>query len=128
MELTLNRLPESNGGIPGTITCNPPFSCSTLENPALCIPAGTYSLTVYDSPHAGHPVPLLQDVPDRDEIEIHCGNYPCDSKGCILVGSMVDTTGMLQDSRDTFDRLFPLIYSSVERGEPVTLQVLAAAS
>lgn len=120
----LTRGSPVNGGIPGTLQMLPAgFACSTLENQALCIPTGTYFLTVYDSPHAGHPVPLLQDVPGRTEIEIHCGNYPCDSKGCILVGEMVDIEGMLQESQLAFDRLFPLIDSAVERGVPVSLTI-----
>lgn len=125
INFTLTRqAPNTSGGIPGILRMEPAgFVCSTLENQALYIPTGVYSLTVYDSPHAGHPVPLLQDVPGRTAIEIHCGNYPCDSKGCILVGEMVDTEGILQESRISFDRLFPLIDSAVERGAPVILTV-----
>ncbi len=64
----------------------------TLELPWLdnrrqvsCIPEGTYPLTPIDSPKYGSTW-LLENVPNRSEILIHVGNYPKDSRGCILAG------------------------------------------
>jgi hypothetical protein len=98
------------------------FDCVTLENGAMAIPTGEYSVGVYDSPHAGHPLPILQDVPGRSFVEIHCGNYPEDSKGCILVG-MRRVQNTIEQSKLAFNQLFPLIQAAIGRKEPVTLTI-----
>jgi Family of unknown function (DUF5675) len=51
-----------------------------------CIPAGRYAVTFYHSPKFGRTVLLLHDVPGRDFIEIHTGNFPHETEGCLLVG------------------------------------------
>lgn len=61
------------------------FECVTLE-PANRIPAGRYPVTKYQSPKFGFTVLLLHDVPGREAIEIHAGNFFTDSTGCILPG------------------------------------------
>jgi hypothetical protein len=49
------------------------------------IPAGTYpAILRYD--HADHWRIELQNVPGRTNVQIHMGNEPNQSKGCILVG------------------------------------------
>lgn len=50
------------------------------------IPAGNYRLTRWNSPKHKEIVPLLIDVPNFDMVEIHVGNFPRDTQGCILVG------------------------------------------
>lgn len=55
------------------------------EHEKSCIPDGDYTLARWQSPSKG-PVLLLSGVPNRDFILIHVGNYPHDSKGCILIG------------------------------------------
>lgn len=89
----------------------------TLERPVdrypadfHCIPAGTYSITLYDSPHFKRVMPLLENVPGHSDIEIHWGNYPWDGKGCILVGFPRNViSGEVWNSKSTFDGLYPSI-------------------
>lgn len=50
-----------------------------------CIPVGEYTASWYDSPLKGR-VLRLANVPGRQDIEIHTGNFPSDTEGCILVG------------------------------------------
>ena len=53
-----------------------------------------------NSPHFKRDLPELLDVPGRDQILIHAGNYVSDSKGCILVGLLRDVYRcMLSNSR-----------------------------
>ncbi len=68
------------------------FTGKTLELPWLnnkrresCIPAGEYQVKKRNSPKYGDHF-HVQDVPDRDYILIHHGNYKRDVKGCILPG------------------------------------------
>jgi hypothetical protein len=98
------------------------WACFTLENQALLTPAGTYGLEIYDSPHAGHLVPRLQNVPGRTEVEIHCGNVEADSKGCILLG-LGSTGDTIERSRDAFNILFPKIQTALQEG-PQTIEII----
>lgn len=80
----------------GRLLLNGKFFCYTLEDKyrgrekkvygETCIPEGVYKVTLVESPKRGYIVPLLHDVRDFTAIEIHIGNYPKDTLGCILVG------------------------------------------
>jgi Family of unknown function (DUF5675) len=76
------------------------YSCKGLELPnngnqhnVSCIPEGIYDTIKYNSPTKGM-VFLLQNVPDREGIEIHAGNFATgkqiDTDGCILPGLAFD--------------------------------------
>ena len=73
------------------------YHCVCLELPNLgnqhnisCIPEGTYKCSKETDSHFG-PHFRLYDVPGRDGILIHIGNYAAgkkvDTKGCILPGT-----------------------------------------
>lgn len=68
------------------------YDCKTLELPDLnnakrisCIPKGIYNVVKRNSPKYGNHF-HVQNVPDRDMILIHSGNYFTHTLGCILVG------------------------------------------
>lgn len=98
---------------------NVPY-CYTLEPMAYLIPVGCYDLTLQVvSPRFAHlepyksiccgKVPRLLNVSGRDGILIHIGNFPTDSRGCILVGEYEDSKlrrNRLISSRATFIRLY----------------------
>lgn len=54
------------------------------------IPAGTYRAHTRTDGHLGWRIEL-EGVPGRTNIQIHRGNYPGDTTGCILVGTSQDT-------------------------------------
>ena len=56
------------------------------ERQVSCIPPGKYRLKHFHSVKFGHCLELQQ-VPDRDAILIHAGNYNRDTHGCILIGA-----------------------------------------
>ena len=70
--------------------------CDTLERPYFnnqrnisCIPEGEYPVRLRlarESASRDYLHLLVQDVPNRDWILFHRGNYPKDTSGCILVG------------------------------------------
>lgn len=96
------------------------FHCFSLELPWLrnnknisCIPAGQYRAQKYASPKHGN-VLLLQNVPGRDYIEVHAGNYTKQILGCILVGKAItyldrDTIPDVTQSKNTLNTLLSLI-------------------
>jgi RHS repeat-associated protein len=67
------------------------------------IQAGTYTYVTYNSPTHGS-VLLLQDVPGRNFIEMHTGNYPGDTQGCLLPGT-TRGTDFVGHSRDAFNQI-----------------------
>ena len=92
------------------------FQCFTLELPwkenkrsISCIPEGLYEYTFYDSPKNGY-VLQLENVRNRDYIQVHSGNFTYQVEGCILVGDSVkwlntDKIPDVTNSRDTLNQL-----------------------
>jgi hypothetical protein len=87
----------------GDMTYNGGFICYTLEHESVKIPAGTYKGELRWSERFQEYVPYIQ-VPSRSGIEIHVGNCPRDSGGCILVGEAIDGA-CLDNSRMAFERM-----------------------
>ncbi len=79
------------------------FVCKTLELPwknnqhqISCIPTGTYDVVPRFSPEHGQHFHVIN-VPDRDMILIHEGNYHFNFLGCIGVGQ--DFSDMNKDGQ-----------------------------
>ena len=80
----------------GKLFLNGEIFCQTLELPYLdnqrsisCIPEGEYKVrlrTAKESSSRDYLHLLVQDVKGRSYILVHIGNFPRDTKGCILVG------------------------------------------
>lgn len=99
----------NNRGIQGYLTDEKNLlSFATMENLVKRIPAGTYPMSFTHSPkfsgvspykkyYAGC-VPLLQ-VPSRSGIRIHCGNWPDQVTGCILLGESWGSLAVLQSQK-----------------------------
>ena len=67
------------------------------------IPEGTYKVKIGWSTKHGSMVPWLQNVPHFTGIQIHTGNVPKHSAGCILVG--IVSANCLFDSGIVFRKL-----------------------
>lgn len=66
------------------VTCELPWRNNAHS--VSCIPAGEYTAKRTQHPEHGE-VFQVMDVPDRDEILLHIGCLPRDTKGCILLGT-----------------------------------------
>lgn len=90
--LTIARKYKSNDCTSGYLAVNGNQIAYTLERPwkdnaplISAIPDGKYAGTLrYDHPDKWRIE--LRDVPGRGNIQIHAGNTPADSQGCILIG------------------------------------------
>ena len=81
----------------GKLYINGESFCDTLENPYInnernisCIPEGQYKVRLRlprESATRDYLHLLVKDVPNRDWILFHIGNYPSQTQGCILVGN-----------------------------------------
>ena len=101
------------------------LNCKTLELPWLnnqkkisCIPKGKYHVVKRTSQKYGNHF-YVQNVPNRDMILIHAGNYVTQTEGCILVGdSFTDINGdNLRDvtnSKATLAKLYDLMPDEFE--------------
>ena len=96
VNLLLIRDEFTNKSTLGKMFLNGEMFCDTLELPWLdnqrsisCIPSGEYKVRLRlarESATRDYLHLLVQDVEGRSYILVHIGNYPKDTKGCILVG------------------------------------------
>ena len=96
VNLLLIRDDFSDKSTLGKLYLNGEMFCQTLELPYLdnqrsisCIPEGQYKVrlrTAKESSSRDYLHLLVQDVKGRSYILVHIGNFPKDTKGCILVG------------------------------------------
>lgn len=89
----MHRLTFSAESTQGSLDVDGVFFCYSLEprrdqsqGKPYCIPCGTYPLVMQWSERFQRITPRLQDVPDFNAVEIHPGNFPSDTEGCLLVG------------------------------------------
>jgi len=92
MNLLLTRRSLAQNTTLGTLELDGGWSCCTLELcwlsnlPNLsCIPVGTYTIQLHQSPKFGDVYEVIG-VPNRGDILIHVGNTRSDTHGCILLG------------------------------------------
>lgn len=126
MTLELYRMAPRPACTTGKLSADGVFFCYTMEpsiKPAgsakpYAIPAGTYQVVVRFSPKRGYNVPGLEAVPGFSDIEMHVGNHPQDTDGCILVGEyLLPGQDFLTNSTTTFKSLMSLVESYCESGE-----------
>lgn len=96
--ITINRQFENDNCTMGYLTVDDSLICHTLERADYAnsksvsrIPKGSYQAFIRVDKPLGWRIELV-DVPDRENIEIHIGNYPFQTTGCVLVGNSVNTT------------------------------------
>jgi hypothetical protein len=115
-KLTVFRQYSSSTCTSGYLAVNGTIKCYTLERPwkdnmqnVSSIPAGTYAANLrYD--HSDHWRVELVGVPGRTNVQIHIGNQPDQTLGCILVGqkldldlcSLEDSAKALRDIKNAF--------------------------
>lgn len=95
-----------------------PFTCFTLENLLLAMPAGLYKVTIDYSHDFGRNMPHIW-CPPRDVaaqargeenagLRIHWGNLPKNYKGCVGVGD-AEEMDAIDDTIVTFNKLYAII-------------------
>ncbi len=69
----------------------------------------------------------IEDVEDFENILIHCGNTPEDTRGCILVGDLalsnVVSEGKIRSSEIAYKRIYKYISDAILSGNPVRLHI-----
>lgn len=152
MELKLIRKIKTDTYTIGELYINNNLFCSTLEDTdrglldsmlldeikskkvygQTAIPKGTYDITLdVVSPKfkdrtwakfCEGKLPRLIDVKGYEGVLIHVGNKAEDTLGCILVGQNA-TGGFVNNSTDTFKKLYQLLLDSKNKGEKLTIKI-----
>lgn len=135
MFLTLIRDRFYDKSTIGKLAVNGIFNCYILEPPAqlgpestsVHIPYGTYRVKLRDSERFKRQVIAICDVPGRTDIEIHHGNFPKDTHGCLLPGKSREKN-FVGESDMAFEFLFGLVKAALTRNEDVFIEIQATAA
>jgi hypothetical protein len=124
MNLLVTRTTFTPFSVGGTLAIDG-HTFYTLEPPKrdekpCAIPCGTYDVTIRWSEKHKRLVPHVEHVPGFEEIEIHIGNFPKDTLGCLLVGQAASTDQVV-GSKLAFDKIFAILSDVKEGGEPITI-------
>jgi Family of unknown function (DUF5675) len=74
------------------------------------IPEGRYQVVIAFSPRFKRLLPRLLNVPGYDGVLIHIGNYPRDTEGCLLPGT-IPTKDCVLHSTTAFNNLYKKLLS-----------------
>lgn len=130
MNLRVQREEFTPNSTRGKLYIDGEFECYTLEPVWMesedikprAIPQGTYQLAKRFSDKHGREVPAVENVPGFEDIEIHWGNFPRDTDGCLLVGQhegpQLDFVG---GSKLAFAALWEKLVPVWEGGEAVDI-------
>ena len=132
MNITVKRIFKGPKYTIGKLSIDGHYFCDTLEDtvrPAgvkipgrTAIPAGKYKIKLTESLRFKKLMPRLENVPGFTGVLIHSGNTAEDTEGCILVGKN-RVKGKVLDSRETFARLFRLLFVAERGGEALEIEV-----
>lgn len=127
MNLLVTRQTFTELSTMGELAIDGAFFGHTLEPPKretkpCAIPLGTYDVSIRWSERHQRLIPHVENVPGFSQIEIHIGNFPHDTEGCLLIGNVVSSTpDQILGSKIAFDCLFRLLTDSKEKNEPITI-------
>lgn len=129
MQLTLSRDIFGPTYTAGRLAVDGVPECFTVElatgdgGVGCAIPEGTFRVQMAWSPHFQTRLAHVEHVPGRTGIEIHDGNTPKDTDGCILVGVDRLAPDLLGHSEVARQALQAKIGRAVAEGEAVWLTV-----
>lgn len=86
------------------------------------VPCGTYEVRMAESRRFGRRLPRLTGVPGFRGVLIHEGNYPTDTRGCILPG-WNRRRGMVCGSRSALAKVIELANEAEGKGKKVELTI-----
>ena len=114
MNLLLLRRDFTDKSTIGLLYVGQVFQCYALEDPdrkledggekipgKTAIPRGKYRIIIDWSNRFKRELPRLLDVPNYVGVRIHPGNGPDDTEGCILPGTGIPSTDVINDTIET---------------------------
>lgn len=129
MKLSLVRKVKTGKSTIGELSIDGKFFYYTLELPwrdnkedISCIPLGIFTVELRWSPRFERKVPWILNVPERKDAEIHIGNFPSNTHGCVLVG-LRKGVDYIEDSTKAFVSLMVQLTAATLRKEEITLEI-----
>jgi len=130
LNLLIQREPSDEHRTFGQLFIDGQYFCETLEDVVrevkikgeTAIPAGSYRITMENSPRFGRNTITIKDVPGFTGVRIHAGNTEGDTEGCPLVGQIRADASILK-SKAALDELKPEIINALQAGEQVWLEI-----
>ena len=130
MNCLLQRLPSEEKRTHGDWYNDGQWFCYTLEDVVrevkikgeTAIPAGTYRLTLENSPRFGPNTITVHKVPGFVGVRVHGGNTEANTQGCPLVGMERTETG-IRNCKPALDELKMEIGAALQAGEQVWLEI-----
>lgn len=132
MNIIIKRIFKGPDYTIGKLYIDGKYFCDTLEDTVrapgvkipgkTAIPAGKYKIKLTESLRFKKLMPRLENVPGFTGVLIHAGSTAEDTRGCILVGKN-RVKGKVLDSRETFARLFKLLFVAERGGEALEIEV-----
>lgn len=86
------------------------------------IPTGTYEIDMLMSAHFGVKTPHILNVEDFEAVEMHVGNWPINTKGCVLVG-MISGADYIGRSKEACQELYAAVTAAKGRGKKVFITI-----
>ena len=132
--MKLQRFIQTSAGTSGCLLSDTNEElCKSLELPwrenakgISCIPAGHYTAKRRFSPEHHRDVFEIEQVPNRENIEIHHGNTVKDTKGCILVGMRFGKLGGMPAVLDS-DVAFEKLMAALQGIDSFPIQIIDVA-
>ena len=135
MNLLVQRAKSSENSTISELFIDGTFECYILELPVTpeclpgrcAIPAGTYDIIIQYSPHFQRYNMRLVGVPGFEGVEIHTGNTPQDTEGCLIVGG---TTAQDYVGNSTlaytilWNKIMTYIHNGMAHENPITITIL----
>ena len=87
------------------------------------IPVGRYRVVIDFSNRFQRLMPHVLDVPGFTGIRIHKGNTDRDTEGCILLGLIVASPSMIQQSTLAFNIFFTKLQAALDSGSEVWITI-----
>jgi hypothetical protein len=126
LQIKRNPRMATANGVFGVMVYEGEQICFTMENRALAVAGGTYSLEITYSPHFGREMPLLDGTSPRTDIRIHPANWPTQLEGCVAVGQSIDGDS-LSNSELAFEKVFGIIQAGISNGG-ISIQISGGLS
>lgn len=132
MNIIIKRIFKGPEYTIGKLYIDGKYFCDTLEDTVrkpgvkipgrTAIPAGKYKIKLTESLRFKKIMPRLENVPGFTGVLIHAGSTAEDTRGCILVGKN-RVKGKVLDSRETFQKLFTMLWVVSLGGEDLEIEV-----
>lgn len=116
MQVLVNRIVRTKDALICTVEVNGRLRYYGMQ-PAAFTFEGTFRLTKYNSPDHGFPVPLINNVPGHEGVEIHIVNKVADTKGCLGIADNIINEEFISNSAEAVHEFYLAFFAAIANKE-----------